>query len=213
MYKTVLFDLDGTISDPALGITNAIMYALERFQIRVEERSSLYPFIGPPLGESFEKYYHFDEEETARAVAYYREYYADRGLYENTLYDGIERLLSQIRDSGRYIVLATSKPEEFSEKILEHFRIREYFDFVAAATLDGRRTTKTEVIAYALEACGITDLRSTVMIGDRKYDILGAKATGLDSIGVLYGYGSREELQEAGADRIAENVADIMALL
>lgn len=213
MYRTVLLDLDGTLTDPALGITGAIMYALEQFHIRVEERSSLYPFIGPPLSESFERYYHFNEEETGRAVAYYREYYGERGLYENTLYDGVPQLLAQIRDSGRRIVLATSKPEEFTVRILEHFQIDKYFDFVATATLDGSRSTKADVVAYALREGGITDRASTVMVGDRKYDILGANAAGLDSIGVLYGYGSREELQKAGATHIAESVADVMKFL
>lgn len=213
MYKTVLFDLDGTLTDPGLGITNSIMYALEKFHIKVEDRTSLYKFIGPPLRESYAKYYHFSDEEITRAVSYYREYFSVKGIYENVLYDGIAKLLEQIKDSGRQVVLATSKPEEFAAEILRYFHIDMYFDFIAAATMDGTRNSKAAVIAHALKSCEITDLASTVMIGDREYDINGAKAAGIDSIGVLYGYGSREELQSAGATYIAEHVSDIMSLI
>lgn len=213
MYKTILFDLDGTLTDPGLGITNSIMYALAKFDIKVEDRTSLYKFIGPPLQESFKKYYDFTDEETARAVTYYREYYSDRGIYENALYDGMAELLEQIKNSGRNVVLATSKPEEFAAEILRYFDIAKYFDFLAGATMDGTRNNKADIIAYAIASYHITDLSSAVMIGDREYDIYGAKTAGLDSIGVLYGYGSREELQNAGATHIAEHVADIMGFL
>ena len=213
MYKTVLFDLDGTLTDPGLGITNSVMYALEKFGIKVEDRTSLYKFIGPPLKDSFEKYYHMSDEETNRAVAYYREYFSVKGIYENVLYDGITKVLKQIKDSGRQMILATSKPEVFSVEILKYFKIDRYFDFVAGATMDETRTNKAEVIAYALKLGKITDLKSVVMIGDREYDINGAKAAGLNSIGVLYGYGSREELRDAGATYIAERVEDIIGLL
>ena len=118
MYKTILFDLDGTLTDPGLGITNSIMYALEKFDIKVEDRTSLYKFIGPPLQESFKKYYDFSDEDITRAVAYYREYYSDKGIYENALYDGMAELLEQIKNSGRNVVLATSKQEEFAAEIL-----------------------------------------------------------------------------------------------
>ena len=213
MYQTVLFDLDGTLTDPGLGITNSVMYALEKFHIKVEDRTTLYKFIGPPLKESYKKYYHLSDDEIDRAVTYYREYFSKKGMYENELYDGIVKVLKQIKDSGRKVVLATSKPEEFAVEILRYFEIDRYFDFTACATMDGTRGSKTDVIAYALEAGKITDLQSTVMIGDREYDILGAKAFGLNSIGVLYGYGSREELQSAGATYLAESVEDILKFL
>lgn len=212
-YKTVLFDLDGTVTDPGIGITNSIMYALHKFGIEVEDRTSLYPFIGPPLKESYHKYYGFDEAEQEQGVVWYREYYRDKGIFENILYDGMDRLLKQIKDSGRQVVLATSKPEEFADRILKHFGIAQYFDFVAGAAMDDTRTKKTEVIEYALTSCGITDVSTAVMVGDREYDILGAKAFGMDSIGVLYGYGDRQELEAAGATYIAEKVADIFDLL
>ena len=213
VYKIVLFDLDGTLTDPGLGITNSVMYALKKFNIEVEDRTSLYKFIGPPLRDSFDKYYHLSDEEITRAVAYYREYFSVKGIYENTMYDGIAELLEQIKDSGRKVVLATSKPEEFAAEILRYFRIDQYFDFIAAATMDGTRNSKADVIAYALESCSVTDLSSVVMIGDREYDINGAKEAGIDSIGVLYGYGSREELENAGATYIAESVTDIISLI
>lgn len=210
MYQTILFDLDGTLTDPGLGITNSVMYALKKFNIEVEDRSSLYKFIGPPLRESYAKYYHLSDEEITRAVAYYREYFSVKGIYENVLYDGIAELLEQIKDSGRKVVLATSKPEEFAAEILRYFHIDHYFDFVAGSTMDGTRVRKADVITYAIESHGITDLSLAVMVGDREHDILGAGEIGLDSIGVLYGYGSREELENAGATYIAEHVADIM---
>lgn len=210
MYQTILFDLDGTLTDPGLGITNSVMYALKKFNIEVEDRSSLYKFIGPPLRESYAKYYHFSDEEITRAVAYYREYFSVKGIYENELYEGIAEMLEQIKDSGREVVLATSKPEEFAAEILRYFHIDHYFDFVAGSTMDGTRVRKADVITYAIESHGITDLSMAVMVGDREHDILGAGEIGLDSIGVLYGYGSREELENAGATYIAEHVADIM---
>lgn len=213
MYKTVLFDLDGTLTDPGLGITNSVMYSLEKFGIKVDDRTTLYKFIGPPLKESFANYYHFSGEDVDRAVVYYREYFSDKGIFENVLYDEIPEVLGQIKSSGRKIVLATSKPEPFAVKILEHFRIDRYFDFVAGSTMDETRVQKAEVITYALESCGITDLSSVVMVGDREHDIYGAKKAGLHSIGVLYGYGSMEELRNAGATYIVEHARDIIELL
>lgn len=213
MYKTVLFDLDGTLTDPGLGITNSVMYSLNKFGIKAEDRTPLYKFIGPPLKESYAKYYHFSGEDLNRAVVYYREYFSEKGIFENVLYDGMAEVLDRIKSSGRKIILATSKPDKFAIQILEYFGIDRYFDFVAAATMDETRTAKADVIAYAIESCSITDLESTVMVGDRENDILGARANGIDSIGVLYGYGGREELQSAGATYLAESVADIANLL
>lgn len=213
MYKTVLFDLDGTLTDPGIGITNSVMYSLDKFGIKAEDRTSLYKFIGPPLKESYARYYHLSGEDLNRAVVYYREYFSDKGIFENILYDGMAEVLDRIKSSGRKIILATSKPDKFAIQILEHFEIAQYFDFVAAATMDETRTAKADVIAYAIESCGITDLESTVMVGDRENDILGAKAVGIDSIGVLYGYGDREELQSAGATYLAESAADIINFL
>ena len=210
MYKYILFDLDGTLTNPEIGITSSVMYALEKFNIKVENRKELHPFIGPPLIYSFQTYYGLSEAESELAVKYYRERFSVKGLYENEVYDGVENMLQKLKESGKTLIIATSKPEEFTIKILKHFGLYQYFDFVAGATMDGSRGEKADVIRYALEISGIKDMAEAIMIGDRKYDILGAKENGLDSMGVLFGFGDYEELTNAGADYIAECVNDIM---
>lgn len=209
-YDVVLFDLDGTLTDPGMGITNSVMHALKKYGIEVEDRKTLYKFIGPPLIESFEKYYGFSHEEAVKSVDYYREYYRDRGIYENTVYDGIENLLAYLSENGKKIILATSKPEPFAKEILRHFGLDKYFLFAAGSTMSETRTNKAEVIEYALAECSITDKSTVVMVGDREHDIIGANKNSVDSIGVLFGYGSREELEAAGATYIAETVEDIL---
>ena len=209
MYQYVLFDLDGTLTDPGLGITNSVMYALRKFDIDVTDRTQLYPFIGPPLKDSFRAYYGFSDEQCERAVRYYREYFKKSGMYENEVYDGIFELLTRLKASERSLVVATSKPEVFALEILRHFDLYRYFDFVAGATLNDVRNQKAYIIKYALETLNITEKKSAIMIGDRKHDIIGAKETGLDSIGVLYGYGTYDELKNAGATYIADTPADI----
>lgn len=208
-YQNILFDLDGTLTDPGLGITNSVQYALKRCGITVSDRNELYKFIGPPLKESFEVFFGFSDKDSDRAVEYYREYYRDKGIYENKLYDGIEELLQYLKEKGKTIILATSKPEEFAVEILKYFHIEKYFNCIAGATMDGSRVKKADVIRYALDKCGITDTSSSVMVGDREHDVLGAAQLGIDSIGVLFGYGSREELKNAGATYIVETVEDI----
>lgn len=208
-YSVVLFDLDGTLTDPAIGITNSVMHALKKYGITVDDRSELYKFIGPPLHESFEKFYGFSREEALQAVEYYREYYRDKGIYENIVYDGVEMLLKNLYNSGKKIILATSKPEIFAKEILCYFNLEKYFYYAAGANLDGSRTDKAEVIEYALKEGGVTDKSAAVMIGDREHDIIGANKNGLDSIGVLFGFGNREELENAGATYIAETVEEL----
>lgn len=213
MYHTILFDLDGTLTDPGEGITNSVAYALEKWNIYVENRTELYPFIGPPLKDSFMDFYSFSEEQAEQAVACYREYFQDRGIFENVVYEGVEEMLKTLKASGRKVILATSKPEEFAVRILEHFHLAAYFDFIGGASMDGTRVKKADVISYALKESKVTDLSGAVMIGDRKHDILGAAQAGLDSIGVLYGYGDEAELREAGALYLAERVEDIAGLV
>ena len=213
MYKYILFDLDGTLTNPEIGITNSVMYALEKFGIKVEDRKELHPFIGPPLSYSFQTYYGLSEADSELAIKYYRENFSVNGLYENEVYEGVENMLQELKESGKTLVIATSNPEEFTLKILEHFDLLKYFDFVAGATMDGSRGEKADVIRYALELAGIEDKSKTIMIGDRKYDILGAKESDLKSIGVLYGFGDYDELSKAGADYIVENVNDIIKYL
>lgn len=213
MYDVILFDLDGTLTDSGLGITNSVAYSLKKYGIEVADRTELYKFIGPPLKESFEKYYDFSAEESRKAVEYYREYYTDKGMFENKVYEGIEELLKEIRKAGKMAIVATSKPEIFARKILEHFKLAEYFNYIVGANMDETRTKKDEVISYVLKSCDIPDESKVLMIGDREHDILGAKRNGLDSLGVLFGFGNREELKKAGADYIAETVKDIYPVI
>lgn len=210
MYKTVLFDLDGTLTDPGIGITNSVMYALKKFGITVEDRSELYRFIGPPLIDSFTGFYGFDREKGELAVEYYREYFRDTGIFENKVYDGVHEMLKTLKDKGIELLLATSKPDVFAVRILEHFGLDVYFDHVAAATLDGRINHKDDVIRLALTLAETQDKRDILMVGDRKYDIIGANKTGIDSVGVLFGYGSESELREAGATYIAKDTDGIL---
>lgn len=209
MYHTILFDLDGTLTDSGPGITNSVAYALKKWNIEEKDINVLRKFVGPPLDASFAKYYGFSKEKCVQAIQYYREYYLTKGIYENRVYDGMEELLKWLRDTGRRAIVATSKPEPSAIHVLEYFHMDSYFDIIAGATMDGSRVEKSDVIRYALDRAGIRDLSGVVMVGDRENDIQGAKANGLDSIGVLYGYGSREELEEAGAMQIAETVEDL----
>lgn len=210
MYKYIIFDLDGTLTNPELGITNCVMYALEKFGIKVEDKKELHPFIGPPLMYSFQEYYGFSEEDSRQAVAYYRERFPVKGLYENEVYDGVVEMLQTLKEQGKTIILATSKPEVYAVEILRYFELEQYFDFVAGATMNGSRGEKADVIAYAIEISGIIDKSQAIMVGDRNYDVLGAKENGLDSIGVLFGFGDYEELTKSGATYIANEVTDIL---
>lgn len=212
-YEYILFDLDGTVSDSGIGITNSVMYALEKYGIETKHRSELYKFIGPPLWESFEKYCGFSKENSQKAVEYFREYYKDKGIFESSIYEGMEDLLKKLKDNGKILILATSKYEEFAKQILEHFNIAKYFSCIAGSNLQGTRVKKGDVIKYALESSNITNFSKTIMIGDREHDIIGAKDSGISSVGVLYGYGDRNELEKAGADFIATTVADISKIL
>ncbi|MBQ3512741.1 MAG: HAD family hydrolase [Lachnospiraceae bacterium] len=213
MYQVILFDLDGTLTDPGLGITNSVMYALKKWGIEVEDRSELYKFIGPPLQESFERFYGFSEEKAKQSVEYYREYFREKGLFENEVYEGIEDLLKTLHDSGYKLLLATSKPEEFAIRILEHFQLAKYFNFIGGASMDGVRSKKADVISYVLKKAGIEDLSKAAMVGDREHDIIGAKQVGIDSIGVLFGYGNYEELENAGATYIVDSVSKILDIV
>ena len=212
-YDMILFDLDGTLTDPGLGITSSVAHALRKAGITPPPLPELYPFIGPPLVDSFVKYYGMTEDEGRTAVTWFREYFRDRGIFENEVYEGIDAMLSHLRAAGKTLVLATSKPEEFAKRILDHFSLSAYFTCVTGASMDESLSRKSDVIALALRRCPPADLSRTVMVGDRLHDIEGAKQNGLPSIGVLYGYGSREELEDAGADEIAATVAELEQLL
>ena len=211
-YAYCLFDLDGTLTDPGEGITRSVAYALSFFGIEVKDRTALYPFIGPPLVDSFSTFYGFSPEQARLAVERFRDYFSRLGIFENELVLGIKELLEDLKRHGVRILLASSKPELYARKILEHFQLLPFFDFVAAATMDDTRSKKTDVVRYALESCGSSPDRA-VMIGDRHHDIEGAKDNTLESIGVLWGYGSREELSAAGATLLAESVPQLASLL
>ncbi len=209
----LLFDLDGTLTDPMIGITKSVQHALHAYGIEEPDLKKLTPFIGPPLKESFMKYYGFSEERASEAIGRYREYFAVTGIFENKVYDGIPQMLERLKREGKLLMVATSKPELFARQILEHFHLSSYFAFVGGASMDEARVKKGEVIAYVLERMKIADKEKAVMVGDREHDMIGARENGIDSIGVLFGYGSRQELKAAGAGRIAENVERLQELL
>ncbi len=207
--KYILLDLDGTITDPKEGITKSVQYALKSKGILVEDLDSLCRHIGPPLKTSFMDFYGFSESEAEELVKKYREYFRDTGIFENRVYEGMDELLRKLRTAGKKLITATSKPEVFAKRILEHFELDHYFDDICGASMDNSRIDKEDVIRYALEKNGIKDLSEVIMVGDREHDVIGAHKVGIASLGVLFGYGSRQELEEAGADRLALTVAGV----
>lgn len=231
MKKYVLFDLDGTLTDPMEGITRCVQYALAAAGIEEPNLQKLTPFIGPPLKESFMEFYGFSEEEAEKAVAKYRERFRDTGIFENVIYDGIPGMLATLQEAGMTLAVASSKPEVFVNRILKHFSIDSYFDVVVGSELDGRRTDKKEVVAEALSrlygrekadegkqtSMDVKQMaekhKYTYMVGDRKFDIIGAKSEGLISVGVTYGYGSVEELEAEQPDYLAESVERLQEIL
>ena len=219
MKRYLLFDLDGTLTDPKIGITTCVQYALKDQGIDEPDLDKLEPFIGPPLQQSFEQFYQMDEEHAKQAVAKYRERFSDVGLFENEIYKGIASLLRTLKKKGFHLAVASSKPTVFVEKILEHFKIAQYFEAVVGSELDGRRSAKDEVVKEALsqlaKKAGVKSLPKDeiYMIGDRCFDVQGAKAMGVESVGVSYGYGSVEELMEAHADYVVQSVPELKDLL
>ncbi|WP_033164359.1 HAD family hydrolase [Clostridium sp. KNHs205] len=211
--KYILFDLDGTITDPEEGITKSLQHALSYIGIKVEDRSILKRHIGPPLAGGLREYFGLDDSQIEEVIGYYREYFADKGIFMNYKYEGIEEFLDSLVKAGKTLIVATSKPEIFAERILKHFNLEQYFTDICGSNLDETRSKKGEVIAYALEENGIKEKDQVVMIGDRLHDILGAKENGIASIGVLYGFGSRDELLEAGADKIAADLNELKDIL
>lgn len=216
MYQYILFDLDGTLTDPKIGITTCVQYALHKMGIEEPDPDRLEPFIGPPLTDSFREFYGMNEAEAVRAVEYYRERFSTVGLFENEVYSGIPELLARLKKDGRKLAIASSKPTVYVKKILEYFSIYEYFDIIVGSELDGTRCRKEEVVEEALEQLSADDKfrkRDAVMIGDRKFDIEGAKAHQIPSIGVNYGYAADNELVEAGADCVVGNVKELSEVL
>lgn len=202
-YEIILFDLDGTITDSGLGIMNSVQYAVRKMGYDSLSEEKLKLFIGPPLIDSFREFCGMSDEEAQNAVTCYREYYADRGIFENKLYPGIPEMLDNLRALGCRLAIATSKPELYTKQILEHLGVIGRFDFVGGSLMNGERSRKAEVINYVLEKMGNSDLSKALMVGDRRHDIEGAHIVGVECVGVTYGYGSQEELLQAGADYLA----------
>lgn len=213
MYKFAFFDLDGTLTDPKEGITKCVMYALGFFGIHENDPDKLTAYIGPPLIDSFSGIAGLSPEDARAAVRYYRERYTDIGIFENRLFEGVRDALARLKDAGVILCIASSKPEDFVKRITNKYDISGYFDHQAGSGQDGARPTKADVIAEALRRCGADDLSEVVMVGDRSYDIEGAKICGIDSIGVTFGYGTREELEQSGADYIAGSFDEVVSII
>lgn len=219
MFQYCLFDLDGTLTDPREGITKSVQYALHRFGIEEPDLKKLEPFIGPPLKASFMEFYGFTEEQAKTAIAVYRERFAPIGVLENQIFEGIPEMLQHLHQNGQKLAVASSKPIGFVRQILQHFGIDRYFDVVVGSELDGTRGTKEEVVEEALSQLGILELsdeekkKNCAMVGDRKFDIQGAKAYGLTGIGVSFGFAGEGELKEEGADIIVDTVKALEEVL
>lgn len=216
MKKYLLFDLDGTLTDPKTGICTCVQYALASFGIDEPDIEKLTPFIGPPLKDSFMEFYDMDEEQAEAAVEKYRERFRDTGIFENQVYAGIPGMLERLNSKGFYLAVASSKPTVFVERILEHFHIKKYFKVVVGSELDGTRVNKDEVVAEALRQMfgeNPVEKESVYMIGDRRFDVEGARIIGVESVGVAYGYGDMEELREAKADYIVRSVEELQEFL
>lgn len=214
MKKYILFDLDGTLTDPKEGITKCVRYALEYFGIHEEDMDSLTKFIGPPLDESFKQYYNMTDEDADKAVEKYRERFGSIGIFENAVYDGVIDMLKILKGEGKFLALATSKPDVFAVRIVEKYGISPYLDVLSGGKIGGS-CDKAHVIAKALEAFGLgdNDKPEVIMVGDRKHDIIGAKKCQIESVGVRFGYAESNELEDAGADYIVSSVEELQNLL
>ena len=212
-YQHILFDLDGTLTESGPGIIKSAVYALNKFGIDVPDEKELYFFVGPPLRDSFMKYGGFSEEEAELAVKYYREYYTVKGLFENSVYAGIKELLSACKERGKKLYVATAKPEIFAKQILEYFGMDTDFVFIGGSLMTEERTRKAEVIEYVLKECHLAGNRELLMVGDRDNDVYGAHQIGIPCAGVLYGYGTEEELRKAGADYFVRSPMDLLEIL
>ena len=212
-WDTILFDLDGTLTDPKEGITKAVATALDHFGIH-EDPDNLTSFIGPPLDESFIERFGFNEDQIVVAIEKFRAYFTRQGWAENIPYPGMTELLGDLRAAGKQLLIATSKPEQFAVRILAHFQMAEYFDHICGAPMDEHEgCRKVDVIRKALQRGEVSDLSAAVMVGDRRHDVAGAHEAGLACIGVLYGYGDRAEHEQAGAEYIAADLEELRGIL
>ncbi len=211
MYKAILFDLDGTLTESGEGITKSVQYALEKLGKPEEDLDALKVFVGPPLMEQFMKYADLDEETARRAVEIYRERYSTIGIFENRPYPGVAHMLEELKKKGYVLAVASSKPEYFVKKILAHFELEEYFEEAVGSEMNGSRTNKTEVIEETLRRLHLENHRDQVlMVGDKEHDILGARKAGVECLAVSYGYGTMEELTEAKPLQIADSAEEVL---
>ncbi len=215
MYKYIFFDLDGTLTQSEFGIMAAAVRALNHFGIETPSKEILKKFIGPPLYVSFHDFYGLSEEDSQEAIKIYREYYVKEGVYQAPLYEGIKEMLEELKAAGCTLMITTSKPETMAVTVAKNDEIFDYFDGIIGPALDEHDPNKAILIRRAMEKLGLTeqDLKDIIMIGDRFYDIEAAYETGIDSIGVLYGYGSEDELKNAGATYIVKEVSDITKII
>lgn len=213
-YSDILLDLDGTLTNPKEGITKSFAYALEHYGIQTENLDTLCKVIGPPLLQSFKEFYGFPEAQAVEACAWYRKRYGEKGWAENQVYEGIREALEKLSGAGLRLILATSKPERYAVRIMEHFDLAKYFAALCGADDYAKnRSTKEEVIRYALEQNKIMDIREVIMVGDRKHDVLGAAAVGIETVGVLYGFGDEAELSAAGAVHLVQTPQELAEYL
>ncbi len=211
-WNYILFDLDGTITDSGEGILNCVKYALESAGLQIPPEKELWQFIGPPLIDSFQNFSGMSFKEAEQAVRKYRERYSTVGIFENKLYKGIDTVLAKLKEEGFLLAVATSKPEEYTKRILEHFAVAGYFDEVVGSTMDGKRNKKADIIREVFRRMQISEESKpeVIMVGDRKHDILGAKDCGIASLGVTWGFGSKQELKEYQADYIVYQVEELL---
>ncbi len=212
-YKVILFDLDGTLTNPEAGLVSGFEYAFKKLNINYGERESLKRFIGPPLHLEWQKEFGFTPEQSAKAIEKFREYYDVYGWWDNKPYYGIHDMLRALKESGKVLAVATSKPEDTAKRVLDLFGLTEFFDFIGGALRSTERDKKSEVISYVLNSLGVSDKESCVLIGDRSFDAEGARLAGIDSIGVLWGHGTKEELVASGFERIVSTPEELSSLL
>lgn len=212
MKSLILFDLDGTVLDSKPGIFRSAKYALDALDYPMPDDVTMMEFLGPPLSDGFANVCGVREEQVADAVRLYREYYNGGGKFEATIYDGVRELLVALRQQGKCCCITTSKPHLFARQILEHFEMADLFDGIYGAEMDGTRGKKAEVVAYCLEQQSFT-AEDAVLVGDRHFDVNGAKALGIPCVGVLYGYGTKDELESAGAAALAETAEELLGIL
>ncbi len=209
----ILFDLDGTLTDSSPGIINSLMYAFDKLNFKINDREELRVFIGPPLIDMMIEKYGFSHEKATLGLKFYREYFREKGIFENSVYEGIREMLCDLQKRGYKLLLATSKPEEFAKRIMAHFDLEKYFYFIGGSDMGETRNSKSAVIEYVMANCDIKDVNKCIMVGDREHDVIGAGKFGIETVGVLFGYGTRDELENSGAAYIVENTHELWKLL